>query len=228
MANLAFTLADASTARLGAKFHEKGQTGEAVSACYKEAERRVDLVVALHACGALSDVAVAQAVRHKAGFVVCPCCFNANQFLRVPVEIPPTEDPAEAPAALASSSASVPVSVSAADWLGLPAASLAALLAAADLQGDHAAASEAAQTVCALRLEAAQRHWAELWAELSEQTGASAQARASAAGEKQGCREEVGNAAAGGGGALRVSLRQFPIAFSTRNLCLVGAPHSPE
>ena len=114
-----------------------------MSACYKEAERRVDLVVALHACGALSDVAVAQAVRHKAGFVVCPCCFNANQFLRVPVEIPPTEDPAEAPAALASSSASVPVSVSAADWLGLPAASLAALLAAADLQGDHAAASEA-------------------------------------------------------------------------------------
>ncbi|KAL3767243.1 hypothetical protein ACHAW5_005254 [Stephanodiscus triporus] len=47
--------------------------------------RGVDVVVALHACGALSDVALGHAVRQGAGFVVCPCCFLSNSHLRVPV-----------------------------------------------------------------------------------------------------------------------------------------------
>jgi hypothetical protein len=32
----------------------------------------VDVVVALHACGALSDVALGHAVSQGAGFVICP------------------------------------------------------------------------------------------------------------------------------------------------------------
>ena len=33
-----------------------------------------DAVVALHACGAASDLAIEQAVARRAPFIVCPCC----------------------------------------------------------------------------------------------------------------------------------------------------------
>jgi hypothetical protein len=36
----------------------------------------VDMVVALHACGYLSDLALEYAVRQKASFVICPCCYS--------------------------------------------------------------------------------------------------------------------------------------------------------
>lgn len=36
----------------------------------------VDMVVALHACGNLSDLALDYAVNQNAGFLVCPCCYS--------------------------------------------------------------------------------------------------------------------------------------------------------
>lgn len=47
---------------------------------------RMDVVVALHACGTLSDVALSHAANHGASFVVCPCCFRSNPHLCVPVQ----------------------------------------------------------------------------------------------------------------------------------------------
>lgn len=50
---------------------------------------RVDVVVALHACGHLSDVALGHAVQNEADFCIVPCCFSSNPHLRVfdtPVE----------------------------------------------------------------------------------------------------------------------------------------------
>jgi SAM-dependent methyltransferase len=150
----------------------------------------VDLVVALHACGALSDVALAQAVRHGCGFVICPCCFRANGQLRIPVG--PADARAAQPAALAP-----------AEWLGVSAESLGALLHAAELQGDHAVAARAAHATCALRAEAAVRRWA----------------------DAHGARERGSSGRrAGADRRLAVRIVQFPIAFSTRNRCLVGMP----
>jgi len=37
---------------------------------------RIDMVVALHACGYLSDLALEYAVRRKASFMICPCCYS--------------------------------------------------------------------------------------------------------------------------------------------------------
>lgn len=41
----------------------------------------VDFVVALHACGGLSDLAMRFAVLNSCRFVVCPCCYLKNPFL---------------------------------------------------------------------------------------------------------------------------------------------------
>jgi len=50
----------------------------------------VDIVVALHACGVLSDVALGHATCQGVGFVICPCCFKSNPHLKVSI---PTEEP---------------------------------------------------------------------------------------------------------------------------------------
>lgn len=39
-------------------------------------EQPVDMVVALHACGNLSDMAMDFAVRQNASFLICPCCYS--------------------------------------------------------------------------------------------------------------------------------------------------------
>lgn len=39
-------------------------------------EEPVDAVVALHACGDLSDMALDYAVKQKAAFLICPCCYS--------------------------------------------------------------------------------------------------------------------------------------------------------
>ena len=45
-----------------------------VAARIEEGGVECDAVVALHACGAASDLAIAQAVTRRAPFIVCPCC----------------------------------------------------------------------------------------------------------------------------------------------------------
>jgi SAM-dependent methyltransferase len=131
-----------------------------------------DVVVALHACGTLSDVALGHAVNHGASFVVCPCCFRSNRHLRVPVH-PDRRNDKEF--------------LSAHEWLGVDADYFDTIQSLAEIQGDARLASEAMHTICAMRAAAFQRH-----------------------SEK---RKE----------SLHVSIKTFPISFSTRNFCIVGA-----
>ncbi|KAL7445828.1 hypothetical protein ACHAXH_009637 [Discostella pseudostelligera] len=137
----------------------------------------VDVVVALHACGALADVALGHAVSHGAGFVVCPCCYLSNSHLRVSVpnaDIPRTK--------LSTVE----------EWLMVDPIQYEQLKRTAEVQGDIKLASEAMHTVCGLRSLAVHRLW-------------------------QGSRwpsAELG---------LTVKIKRFPVAFSTRNFCLVGS-----
>ena len=57
--------------------------GDAAALAADGAFDGVDAVVALHACGGLSDLALAVAARARAAFVVCPCCFLSNRDLLV-------------------------------------------------------------------------------------------------------------------------------------------------
>ena len=41
---------------------------------------RIDAVVALHACGGLSDLALHYAATHQCKFLVCPCCYLKTPF----------------------------------------------------------------------------------------------------------------------------------------------------
>jgi Methyltransferase domain len=144
-----YTVADASTVDL----RDYGQ---------------VDLVVALHACGALTDVALGHALCHQAAFVICPCCFCSNPGLLVPERRNQQQ-----------SLLSVP------EWLGIEATQYDKVKNLAELQGDTMIASVAMHTICGMRLAAVERHAAI---------------------------------------SMDLSLHAFPVAFSTRNVCLVGTP----
>jgi 2-polyprenyl-3-methyl-5-hydroxy-6-metoxy-1,4-benzoquinol methylase len=126
-------------------------------------EQPMDIVVALHACGHLSDVALAHAVQHKAGFVICPCCFLSNPTLRVPGSQETVEH-----------------------FLQIPEADWWAMKYLAEIQGDFFVSHQAIHTLCAVRADAISRLHT----------------------------------------TCTVSLKSFPIQFSTRNLCLVGKVHS--
>eukprot|EP00533_Pseudo-nitzschia_delicatissima_P013182 CAMPEP_0197265980 /NCGR_PEP_ID=MMETSP1432-20130617/2730_1 /TAXON_ID=44447 /ORGANISM="Pseudo-nitzschia delicatissima, Strain UNC1205" /LENGTH=220 /DNA_ID=CAMNT_0042730797 /DNA_START=51 /DNA_END=709 /DNA_ORIENTATION=- len=98
-----------------------------------------DVVVALHACGHLSDVALNHAVHRQAGFVIVPCCFNSNPHLMIPTSNSDGE----------SKLTQVP------DWLGLPVGDWSALKLLAEVQDDIPLASQAIGTLCAVRAQAA-------------------------------------------------------------------------
>jgi len=134
----------------------------------------VDVVVALHACGALSDVALGHAACQGAGFVVCPCCFLSNSQLRVSV-----------PSDGSDSSDLVTVE----EWLKVDPTQYGQLKQLAEVQGDIYIASEAMHTLCGLRSMAVDRLW---------QGGKTPEAK------------------------LDVTIKKFPIGFSTRNFCIVG------
>jgi SAM-dependent methyltransferase len=107
-----------------------------------EHDEKVDLVVALHAYGALSDVALGHAVLNQASFVICPCCFRSNPQLRVP-------------SGYANNTRQL---VSVDDWLSVSFTEYDALKVLAEVTGDIHLASRAMHTICALRLAAAERH----------------------------------------------------------------------
>jgi hypothetical protein len=94
------------------------------------------VVVALHACGHLSDVALSHAMDRRAGFVIVPCCFNSNPHLSIP-----------------------PHGKSVPDWLAIPAEDWSALKLLAEVQGDIPLASQAIAILCAVRAEAVQNQW---------------------------------------------------------------------
>ena len=133
----------------------------------------VDVVVALHACGHLSDVALAHAVQRKAGFVIVPCCFNSNPHLSIPTD--------------SNQQVSVPT------WLDIPNSDWSMLKLLAEVQGDVTRANEAIATICAVRADAACRY-------LSSDVH-------SVEGDRT---------------VSYVTIKRFPIEFSTRNTVIVG------
>lgn len=126
-----------------------------------------DVVVALHACGHLSDVALAHALQRQAGFVIVPCCFNSNPQLQIPID--------------SHSQRSVP------EWLGIPSEDWSALKRLAEIQGDISLANEAISTICAVRAEAVRSTF-----------------------DSNHSLESL------------ISIKRFPVEFSTRNTVLVG------
>lgn len=102
-----------------------------------------DIVVALHACGHLSDVALNHAMHRQAGFVIVPCCFNSNPHLMIPSSSSGNDE----------TTTLTPVH----DWLGLPASDWSALKLLAEVQDDIPLASEAIGILCAIRAEAVQK-----------------------------------------------------------------------
>jgi 2-polyprenyl-3-methyl-5-hydroxy-6-metoxy-1,4-benzoquinol methylase len=134
----------------------------------------VDVVVALHACGHLSDVALAHALQRKAGFVIVPCCFNSNPHLTIPSD--------------SNQQVSVPA------WLDIPNDDWSTLKLLAEIQGDVTLANEAIATVCAVRANAACRYLS-----LDNPTTVDTERKVSS-----------------------VTIKRFPIEFSTRNTVLIG------
>ena len=134
----------------------------------------IDVVVALHACGALADVALGHAASQGAGFVVCPCCYLSNPHLQVSA---PTD----------SNNHSNPITVE--QWLMVDPIQYEQLKRTAEVQGDIKFASEAMHTVCGLRSIAVNRLW-------------------------QGSKSKEVD--------LTIKIKRFPIAFSTRNFCIIG------
>jgi len=102
-----------------------------------------DIVVALHACGHLSDVALNHAVHRQAGFVIVPCCFNSNPHLKIPSN--------DRGIGNNTNLISVP------EWLGLPVGDWSALKLLAEVQDNIPLASKAIATICAIRAEAVQK-----------------------------------------------------------------------
>lgn len=100
---------------------------------------QADVVVALHACGHLSDVALAHAIQRRAGFVIVPCCFNSNPHLEIPSLSPLIKKE------------------SVSEWLGIPAEDWSSLKLLAEVQGDIPLASKAIGILCAVRVEAARK-----------------------------------------------------------------------
>jgi 2-polyprenyl-3-methyl-5-hydroxy-6-metoxy-1,4-benzoquinol methylase len=133
----------------------------------------VDVVVALHACGHLSDVALAHALQRKAGFVIVPCCFNSNPHLTIPT--------------CNNQKITVPA------WLDIPEDDWSRLKLLAEIQGDVTLANEAIATLCAVRANAARRY------QSSDITTVDGRQNHSP-----------------------VTVKRFPIEFSTRNTVLVG------
>lgn len=130
-------------------------------------------MVALHACGALTDVAMGHAACQGAGFVICPCCFRSNPHLRV--SIPDING--------------VRKLVTAEEWLEVDPGRYGDLKQLAELQGDINMASQAMHTICGLRANSIDSFWNNSRLQDSK---------------------------------LKISIKTFPIGFSTRNICLVG------
>jgi len=127
-----YTVGDASTLNSANLLNES--LDEAGSGCSK-----FDVVVTLHACGALSDVALGHACMNGAAFVITPCCYQSNPHLLVH----------------SSDQKMVPPST----WQNIPSCDLDALKRVAELQGDIHTAGLGMHSICAVRAKAAQYHY---------------------------------------------------------------------
>ena len=108
---------------------------------------KADIVVALHACGALTDVSLGHAVANNASFVICPCCFRSNSHLRVPF--------------LSEGSAHESSFRSPESFLSVEKQDYSDLRLLAEVQGDTSLSSSAIHSICALRASAVE-HWSDV------------------------------------------------------------------
>jgi len=76
LSNVSFLLADAAPQATG-----EADAAPALSPVDALLSSTPDVLVALHACGGLSDVAMGLAARWRASAVVCSCCFNKHRRL---------------------------------------------------------------------------------------------------------------------------------------------------
>jgi hypothetical protein len=96
-------------------------------------EFEADVVIALHACGHLTDVALYHAFTRQASFVIVPCCFNSNSHLTIP------ESTSTGTGTLVHS------------WLGIPEDDWTQLKSMAEIQGDVAMSSLGMRLLNAIR-----------------------------------------------------------------------------
>ena len=184
-----------------------------------------DVVVALHACGHLSDIALAHAIHRRAGFVIVPCCFNSNPHLTIPVSG-------------SSSSNSKQPSTTVPDWLGIPSSDWSALKLLAEVQDDIPLASEAIGIICAVRAEAAKKKILSMNDISKENIKAEIDVDIdvdNAAGNNNNNNnnsnnnsnnndddDNIGETADDDLSERKIEIRSFPIQYSTRNTVLVG------
>jgi SAM-dependent methyltransferase len=161
-------------------------------------EQGVDVVVALHACGALSDVALGHAVTSGASFAICPCCFRSNPQLRVKVPTTTITTTQSSVSALSNNNNNNRL-VTVAEWLNVAGKEeeqqFENLKSLAEVQGDMDTAAQAIHSVCALRADAVMRH------------------------HPATSDYETKN-------KIQVELKTFPVSFSTRNFCIIGTVSS--
>lgn len=100
----------------------------------------VDLVVSLHGCGVLTDVAIGHAISSGAAFVVCPCCFRSNPSLQVTA-------PFVEAAAHQQRNAKRNQLLSASEWLKMDSNDHEKLKRLAEIQGDINLSSKAIHTM---------------------------------------------------------------------------------
>ena len=110
-------------------------------------DERVDLVVGLHACGTLTDIALHYASHHRAAFVICSCCYMSNSHLPL-------------------ISAGGKTIQTATDWLisantttTISTKDYQTLLKSAEIQGDYQTSHLATHSICSIRASAVNYYW---------------------------------------------------------------------
>ncbi|MGK3744278.1 MAG: 2-polyprenyl-3-methyl-5-hydroxy-6-metoxy-1,4-benzoquinol methylase [Bacillariaceae sp.] len=170
-----------------------------------------DVVVALHACGHLSDIALAHAIHRRAGFVIVPCCFNSNPHLTIPVSGSSSSN-------IKQPSTTVP------DWLGIPSSDWSALKLLAEVQDDIPLASEAIGIICAVRAEAAKKKIL-LMNDISKENikvKIDVDVDNAVGNNNNNNDENIDESTDDNPSERKIEIRSFPIQYSTRNTVLVG------
>ena len=113
---------------------------------HNQMQYSADVVVALHACGVLSDIALAHAIVNNAALVITPCCFRSNPHLRITMK--KTNEAGQ----------SYFESISQSEWLDIDENELDKIKYAAEIQGDVETAGKGIHSLCALRAKALLNH----------------------------------------------------------------------
>uniref|UniRef100_A0A7S3VG58 Methyltransferase domain-containing protein n=1 Tax=Chaetoceros debilis TaxID=122233 RepID=A0A7S3VG58_9STRA len=157
-----------------------------------ENESSFDVIIALHACGVLTDVALGHAVANHAAFVITPCCFRSNPKLMITV---PKKEELESVETIIDVEGQTEA-LSASTWLGMKEDALLSLTRAAEIQGDIDISGLAIHTLCALRANSVANYFNAIDSKVS--------------------------ATSSEGHLNKIRIKTFPLGLSTRNYCIVG------